>query len=146
MKAFWKRSKGKLNICLFGLISVLLLAGFGYKAILKNAPDPFIDLRAGTKMAVSNAEKVKAESEPTQTPKPETLPTSQIEVRVTGSDFFVDGKVIKRLSDLSAILKDDSAKNKSVVLIDDYANYLMYRNVEKRIEAAGVSYVKREEK
>lgn len=148
MRHGWKTSKSKLNICVFAVAAILLMGGFTfakYEPELKNVWEPFIDLKSGTSMAIDVAEEDgKPTPPPTEKPKPDNA--SELIVRVSDHDFYADDKKFIRLSDLAEYLSGGENAKKKIILVDDYANYITYRSVEKRVLALTGDVERRSEK
>ncbi len=151
------------------VIACFALCGFGlwgYKAILKNAKGPFVELSGSVGVAIGNAQTQEMNEEqaqiiqtpkptpkPTPIPKPTPLPkpsekesdkkSNIVEIEISGDIIKKNGTPC-RLSDIELLTRNASKSfGKEIIIVDDWADYTVYRKVMSMLDEAGLNYEKK---
>ncbi len=154
------RMKNGLNKKTFWMVIFLLfyfdLVGYiFYKPVLKNADKPFIELSGSVGEAIGNAKSAYdvehpsiSETQPiipktTEVPekKEKKVHSNSIEIIVTDEKISINENSYDTYYDYKKIFKSETFNNKTIYLIDDYAEAKTFLKLLKLFEQSGLSVV-----
>ena len=140
---------------IFVLLYFVLVGYVIYKPVLKNADKPFIDLNGSVGEAIGNAkdaydvehpsisETQPIKPKPIDEPKidPQKVYDKSIKIIVTDEKISINEESYNTYSDYKKVFKSETFNDKTIYLIDDYAEAKTFLKLIKLFEQSGLSVV-----
>lgn len=144
------QKRKRIGVVLLCLLVTMFCGGFLFgRVVLINADEPFIDFGGTSEEAFQRAQQAKesagkepeeeAKPSPSLTPHPAPVAKRGVEVRIYGEQYFIDGVECRDLDTFVTRLTRWNAVEKSVTLIDDYAETHVYKTIRRTILESGRS-------